>query len=349
MQAQKTSNLKDKVVVITGGTAGVGRAVAELFAQHGAKIAVLARDPERIEQTCEALRFKGASRVAGISLDMADEKSVFAAADEIERNLGLVDIWVNNATASVVSPILETPAEEFRRVMDVTYMGYVHGTLAALKTMKKRNQGKIIQVSSGLAYRAIPLQSAYCAGKHAIKAFTESLRVELRHDKIEVSVSLVHLPAVNTPQFTWTKNRTKYKFRPMPPVYEPEVAANAILWAVMHDRAELFVGGFTSFGLWINRFLPRLSDWYLSKTAYCGQLLSKPKPMNSPENLWQPVPGNFGVHGEFKKGAHKRSLQLWSSTHPVKTVILIAAGIFAYRIIQHTSFLTRPSAMSLST
>src|SRR5690349_13700018 len=232
---------KKEIVVITGASAGVGRATACEFARHGAWIGLIARGKDRLEAARREVEKLGGRAIA-ISCDVADAEAVEEAAEQVERELGPIDVWINNAMASVFSPVKEMEAEEYRRVTEVTYLGTVHGTLAALKRMLPRNRGTILQVGSALAYRSIPLQSAYCAAKHAIVGFTDSLRCELIHDESKVSLTVAHLPAMNTPQFNWTKSRMPRKAQPVPPIYQPEVAADAILWAATHNRRELFVG-----------------------------------------------------------------------------------------------------------
>jgi NAD(P)-dependent dehydrogenase (short-subunit alcohol dehydrogenase family) len=250
-----------------------------------------------------------------VPADVADPVQVEAAAAAVEQTFGPIDIWINNAMVSVLSPIKEMTSEEFRRVTDVTYLGYVHGTLAALRRMLPRDEGVIVQVGSALAYRSIPLQSAYCAAKHAVKGFTDSLRSELIHDGSKVRVTMVQLPALNTPQFEWIKTRMPRHPQPVPPIYQPEVAAEAIVWAAHHHRRELNVGLSTSIVLLGNKIAPGFGDWYLAKTGYDSQQTDEPVDPWRPTNLWEPVRGDHGAHGQFDHRAHAASPQLWATTH----------------------------------
>lgn len=284
---------KQEVVVITGASAGVGRATVRLFAQRGAAIGLLARGEERLEETRQEVEAAG-GRALVLPTDVADPEQVEAAAEAVERELGPIDIWINNAMTSVFSPFKEMPPAEFMRVTDVTYLGTVYGTMAALRRMLPRDQGVIIQVGSALAYRGIPLQSAYCGAKHAIQGMTESLRSELIHDQSKVRLTMVHLPAVNTPQFGWVKSRLPNKAQPVPPIYQPEVAAEAVYWAAYHDRREITVGLQNVIILWGNKFFPGLGDWYLARTGYDSQQTDEPRDPDRPHNLWRPAPGRQG-------------------------------------------------------
>jgi NAD(P)-dependent dehydrogenase (short-subunit alcohol dehydrogenase family) len=298
------------VVVVTGGTAGVGRATARAFAARGAAVAVLARDPARLEETRAELSGRGA-RALALSADVAVPAQVEAAVERIENELGPIDVWVNNAMATVFSPVLDIPPEEFERAVRVTFFGTVYGTLAALRRMRGRNRGTIIQVGSALSYRAIPLQAPYCAAKHAVKGFTDSLRSELLHDKVDVHLTMVQLPALNTPQFSWCRSHVERHPRPVGRIFQPEVAAEAIVWAASHRRRELFVGWPTVEAITGQKFIAKLLDRYLAKTAVEGQFLDEPLPGGRPGNLFTPVPGPFGAHGRFDTKARRRSLQLW--------------------------------------
>jgi short-subunit dehydrogenase len=240
---------------------------------------------------------------------------VAAAAARVEERLGPIDVWVNNAMVSVFSPVRRMRAEEYRRVTEVTYLGTVYGTLAALERMLPRDRGVIIQIGSGLAYRAIPLQSAYCAAKHAIQGFTESLRSELYHDRSRVRVTMLQLPAVNTPQFDWVKSRLPHRAQPVPPIYQPEVIADAVVWASEHARQEMYLGFSAATAIAANRLVPRLLDRYLGRTGYASQETDEPEDPDRPDNLWTPVPGEFGAHGRFDAVASGRSLQIWLSEH----------------------------------
>lgn len=304
------SNKRRQVVVVTGASAGVGRAVAQEFAKHGACIGLLARDRSALEHAKSEVEELGGQAIV-LEADVTDDEAVERAADEVEAAFGPIDIWVNNAMASMISPVSQMTAAEYRRVTEVTYLGYMHGTLAALRRMTPRNQGAIVQVGSALAYRSIPLQSAYCAAKHAIKGFTESLRCELLHDKSNIRLTMVHLPAVNTPQFEWIRSRMPNQPQPVPPIYQPEVIARAIYWASQHDRRQWLVGITTVGAVWANKFFPGLIDQYLAKSGYKSQQTDEPVSPDRPDNLMQPVLKDYGAHGRFDQGAIGFSLQAW--------------------------------------
>jgi len=301
-------------VVITGGTAGIGRATAALFAEKGANVAVLARGEDRLLSTEVELRGKGV-RALGIKCDVADFSAVESAADQVERELGPIDIWINNAMVSVFAPMHEIAPEEFKRVTEVTYLGQVYGTQAALKRMKPRNSGSIVLVGSALAYRGIPLQSAYCAAKHAVQGFYDSVRVELMREKSKVRITMVQLPGVNTPQFSWVKTTLKRHPRPLGTAYQPELAAEAIYWAALHDRRELVVASPAATAIYSDKLVPKLDDWALSKIGFDGQQTDQPIPPDRPNNLWEPVPGQFGSHGIFDDEARTFSKQFLLTTH----------------------------------
>lgn len=316
-----------EVVVITGASAGVGRATAQAFAKRGARIGLIARGTERLESARRDVEALGGTALV-LPADVADADAIEEAADRVERELGPIDVWVNNAMASVFSPIKELTAEEVRRVTEVTYLGYVHGTLAALRRMLPRDRGTIVQVGSALAYRSIPLQAAYCAAKHAANGFTESLRCELIHDGSRVRVTEVQMPALNTPQFGWVKSRLPRKAQPVPPIFQPEVAAEAVYWAAHHRRRELLVGWSTVQAVWGNKVAPGLIDWYLAKTGYDGQQYDGPEDPDRPHNLWEPAPGNQGAHGDFDARVSDRCFQLWATTHR-SWLALAGAGMVA--------------------
>lgn len=316
-------NLKDKVVVITGASAGVGRATARLFAQHGAHLGLLARGVDGLEAARKEVEAIG-SRALALSVDVANAEAVESAAGQVETQLGPIDIWINNAMASVFSPIKEMTSEEFKRVTDVTYLGYVYGTLSALRRMMPRDKGVIVHVGSALAYRGIPLQSAYCAAKHAVQGFTESLRSELIHDGSRVRVTMVHLPAINTPQFSWVKTRLPRKPQPVPPIFQPEVAAEAILFAATHERRELWLGFPTVKTIIGNRLAPGYVDRYLADNLYEAQQYDGFVDPDRQHNLWEPVPGDHGAHGDFDERATDFSSQFWLTKH---TRSLSAAGL----------------------
>ncbi|MGQ0811908.1 MAG: SDR family oxidoreductase [Nitrospiraceae bacterium] len=308
------SGQHQNVVVITGASAGVGRATVRAFARQGASIGLLARGRDGLEAARQEVEDHG-GRALALPTDVSDSDQVEAAAEAVERELGPIDIWVNNAMVSVLSPVKETTPAEYRRVTDVTYLGYVYGTLAALRRMAPRDRGVIVQVGSALAYRAIPLQSAYCGAKHAVQGFTESLRSELIHDGSHVRVTTVHLPAVNTPQFSWIKSRMPRHPQPVPPIYQPEVIADAIVWAAAHHRRELSVGLPTVKAIIGDKFIPGLLDHYLAGMGYDSQQTAVPIDPNRPHNLYDPVAGDHGAHGGFDEGARSSSMQLWLNIH----------------------------------
>jgi len=314
-------NHMSEVVVITGASAGVGRATARRFAKHGARVGLLARGLDGLEAARREVEKLGGKALA-LSVDVADAAQVEAAAAQVEEELGEIDIWINNATTSVFSSVKEMMPVEFRRVTEVTYLGYVYGTLAALKRMLPRDRGIIVQVGSALAYRGIPLQSAYCAAKHAVQGFCDSLRCELLHDKSGVRLTMVQLPALNTPQFDWVKSRLPRKAQPVPPIFQPEVAAEAIYFAAHNPRREFYVGAPSVAVIIANRFVPGLLDRYLARTGYDSQQYDGPEDPNRPDNLWQPAPGDHGAHGAFDPRARSWSPQLWTSEH--RTVLALA-------------------------
>ncbi|HEX5939031.1 MAG TPA: SDR family oxidoreductase [Dehalococcoidia bacterium] len=319
-----TRDFRDKVVVITGSSAGIGRATAIEFARQGAKLALLARGSQRLQPARDEVERAGGTAIS-IETDVADSEQVEAAAERAESELGPIDVWINNAMASVLSPITQTTPAEVARVTEVTYLGAVYGTLAALKRMIPRNRGAIIQVGSALAYRSIPLQAPYCAAKHALQGFTESLYSELIHDGSDVHVTMVQLPAVNTPQFEWVRSRLAKKAQPVPPIFQPEVAARAIVWSAAHRRRELVVGWPAIQAIEANKIAPGLIDRFLARNGYESQQTQEPEDPNRPDNLWQPAPGDWGSHGRFDAQAKSFSWALWAETHRP----LIAAGIAA--------------------
>jgi NAD(P)-dependent dehydrogenase (short-subunit alcohol dehydrogenase family) len=305
---------RPEVVVVTGASAGVGRATVRAFAEEGAHIGLLARGPDGLQAAAREVEQKGGKALV-VPTDVADPDQVETAAAAVEEKLGPIDIWVNNAMTSVFAPAWEIRPEEFRRVTEVNYLGFVYGTLAALRRMRPRDRGSIVQVGSALAYRGIPLQSAYCGSKHAIQGFTDSLRCELLHEGSGVKVTMVQMPALNTPQFTWVKSRLPRRAQPVPPIYQPEVAARAIVWASRHDRRELNVGASTSLVILGNKVMPGLGDEYLAHTGYDSQMTDEAADPDRPANLWEPVPGDRGAHGPFDAEASDHSLQLWINTH----------------------------------
>lgn len=312
------------VVVITGASAGVGRAAARAFAARGASIGLIARGVERLEATAREVERRG-GRALVLPLDVADAQRVEDAARRVERDLGPLDVWVNNAMTTVFGRVKDTTAQEYRRVTEVAYLGYVHGTLSALRRMLPRDRGAIVQVGSALAFRAIPLQSAYCAAKHAIVGFTESLRTELMHDGSGVKVTMVHLPGMNTPQFDWSRSKMPRKARPVAPVFEPEVAADAIVWAAQHPwRRDVKVGWPTMRAIYGNRLAPGAADRVLAHVGYEGQQRAEREDPQRPNNLWEPVPGDFGAHGSFDDEAADSSPLTWASMH--RGALAAAAG-----------------------
>nr|WKN36597.1 SDR family oxidoreductase [Tunicatimonas sp. TK19036] len=307
-------NIAQPVVVITGASAGVGRAAAREFAKNGYQVALLARSEAGLEGARQDVEALGGKALA-IPVDVSDQKKVEAAAQQIEDELGLIDVWVNNAMQSVFSPFDQMTPEEFKYVVEVTFMGQVYGTMAALKRMKPRNRGTIIMVGSALAFRGIPLQSAYCASKHAVKGFFDSVRSELVHDNSDVQLTMVHLSAINTTQFNWVKSRLPKKGKPMGKVYQPEVAARAIYSAANQNRRTIFVGSGpfqTALG---NTFIPGMLDRLLAKTGYSGQQTDQPEDPDRPDNLWEPINEDRGAHGSFDDKASEESLELQVSTN----------------------------------
>ncbi len=325
-----SKSLKDRVIVVTGASAGVGRAAARAFGRKRARIALLARGTEGLEAARREVEELGGQALI-CQTDMAVPEQVEAAADRIEQELGPIDIWVNNAMTSVFSPAHEMTPEEFKRVTDVTYLGYVWGTLAAVRRMRPRNRGVIIQVGSALAYRGIPLQSAYCGAKHAIQGFNDSLRTELLHDGCDIELCMVQMPALNTPQFSWVKSRLPHKAQPVPPIFQPEVAADAIVFLAQHPRRELYVGMPTVQAVVGNKFAAGLLDRYLAKTGYKSQQTDEPEDPNRPNNLFEPIHGDHGAHGTFDHRARNFSVELWMAKRRRALCLLtaVAAGVTA--------------------
>jgi NAD(P)-dependent dehydrogenase (short-subunit alcohol dehydrogenase family) len=308
-----------QTVVVTGASGGVGRAVARRFAARGATVALLARGEKGLEAAARDVEVRG-GRAVVLPTDVADADAVQAAADQVENNVGPIDVWVNVAFTSVFAPFDQIKPEEFRRVTEVSYLGYVYGTMAALGHMKSRDRGAIVQVGSALAYRGIPLQSAYCGAKHAIQGFNEALRCELLHDKSGVQVTMVQLPAVNTPQFSWVLSRLPRHAQPVAPIYQPELAARAVVFAADHpNRREYWVASSTMGTLAANAVAPGLLDRYLARTGFKGQQTPQRRDPDAPVNLWKPVDGpegdDYGAHGEFDEQSHGRDPQVWASQH----------------------------------
>jgi NAD(P)-dependent dehydrogenase (short-subunit alcohol dehydrogenase family) len=314
---------KNKIIVITGATGGVGRAAAHLFAKDGARIALLARGQQQLENTKKEVEALGGTALC-IPTDVADAAQVEAAAETTESTLGPIDVWVNNAMASVFAPITDIHPDEFRRVTEVTYLGQVYGTMAALKRMKPRDQGSIVLVGSALAYRGIPLQSAYCGAKHAIEGFYDSLRCELKHDGSNIKTCMVQLPAMNTTQFGWVLSRLPNKPKPMGKIYQPEVAARAIRFAAAHNRRSIWVGASTYEAIIGNKLSPSYADGVLARKGYDGQQTDQPETPDRENNVWQPVGEDRGTYGGFSRTATNRSLTLWAQIH---RNTLLAAGV----------------------
>lgn len=302
-----------ETVVVTGASAGLGRAIAQRFAREGAQIALIARGVAGLEGAKREVDQLG-GRGLILPTDVADAEAIEAAAAEVERTFGPIDVWVNNAMCSVFSPVKEMKPEEYKRVTEVTYLGFVYGSLAALKRMLPRDRGVIVQVGSALAYRGIPLQSAYCAAKHAIQGFCDSLRCELLHDGSKVRVVMVQMPAMNTPQFDWVKSRLPHRAQPVPPIFQPELAADAVFYAAHSNRREVYVGGPTVEAIVGNKIAPAFADHYLARTCFDAQQTNEPENVNRPNNLWEPVDKerDHGAHGRFDSRSRTFSLQLWA-------------------------------------
>ena len=318
------------VVVVTGASGGVGRAVARAFAARGDAVALIARGEVGLAAAADDVRAAGA-RALELSVDVADAVAVDAAADRVEAALGPIDVWVNVAFTSVFARFTDISADEFRRVTEVSYLGYVYGTRAALRSMLPRDRGAIVQVGSTLAYRGIPLQTAYCGAKHAIQGFHESLRCELLHDRSGVATTMVQLPAVNTPQFDWVLNKLGHRAQPVPPIYQPEVVARTVLYAADHPRRrEYWCGETTAATIIVNAVAPGLLDRYLARTGFASQQTPEQNPADAPENLWHAVDGpggvDHGAHGRFDDQSHAHSPQAWLSRHHGVTALALATA-----------------------
>jgi short-subunit dehydrogenase len=323
---------KAQVVVITGAGAGVGRATVRKFASTGAHIGLVGRNLTRLEQAAKEVRNFGGKAVVCIA-DSANATQIEAAAAAVETALGGIDIWVNNAIATIYSPFSEISPDDYKRATEVTYLGAVYGTMAALKRMKARNCGVIVQVGSALAYRAIPLQAPYCGAKFAIRGFTDALRTELLHERSRVHVTMVQMPGLNTPQFDWGKNHMPMQPQPMPPIFEPETAAKAIFWAAHHKRREVYVCLSSLKAIWANKFIPGLLDRYLARVGYSGQQDNQPADPSRPDNLWQSVDGDIAAHGRFDNRARPGGIQLWATLYRGPIFMGIIGAVFLICIL----------------
>jgi NADP-dependent 3-hydroxy acid dehydrogenase YdfG len=322
--------INEQVVVVTGASSGIGRACVSAFAKKGARLGLIARNQEALNNAgAEVRRYGGEAIIC--PLDVTDPEAVERAAGAVEERFGRIDTWVNNAMVTVFSPVMQMTPEEYRRVTEVTYLGYVYGTQAALRRMIPRDEGTIIQIGSALAYRSIPLQSAYCAAKFAIRGFTDSLRTELIHDGSNVQLTMLQLPAVNTPQFVVQRNKLKYQAQPVPPIYTPEMIADAVVYAAQHPRREMLIGGSTVKAVIGQKLIPGLLDYYLAKTGYSAQQTDQPNDPNRPGNLFHPLPGDPGAHGPFTDRSIGRSIQLWTSMH--RRAVGAAASVAAIAVL----------------
>lgn len=329
MKNSDVEKVRRRVVVVTGASAGLGRSIVQEFAKKGADVALLARGVEGLEAAKREVEEAG-GRALVFPIDVADAGAVENAAAETEQKLGPIDVWVNNAMNSVFSPVKEMTAEEYKRVTEVTYLGQVYGALSALKRMLPRDRGSIIFVGSALAYRGIPLQSAYCGAKHATEGFYDSLRTELMHDRSNVKISMVQLPAMNTTQFKFVKTRLPNKPRPMGTIYQPEIAAEVIEYASRHPRREFYVGWPTVKAIVGNKIAPWYADWVLARNGFDGQMTDEPEDPNRTHNLWDPLPGDHGAHGRFDDKARNFSAVSWASMHKgaiAASLVLVAGAV----------------------
>ncbi len=334
-------------VVVTGASAGVGRSVALEFARQGANVALLARGKERLESAAQEARELGVKAVP-IVVDVADATAIDAAAEQVEFELGPIDVWVNDAMVTIFAPVHAIEPEEFRRVTEVTYLGQVHGTLAALKRMRRRNRGTIIQIGSALSYRAIPLQSAYCAAKFAVRGFTDSLRSELQHEGSRIRLTMVQLPAVNTPQFDWARNRMEKKAQPLPPIFQPEAIAREVVRAARLTPRELWIGRSALKAIIGTLLAPLLGDKILATEGYAGQLGSEQRDESRPDNLFQPAPGDPGAHGRFddKSDPSVHGFDpLWLRATAIASLLGVIAGAFIIGRTTGNSPVRRPSQL----
>jgi len=320
---------KKRVIVVTGASAGVGRAVVREFAKEGASIGLLARGEDRLESAKKEVERAG-GKALSLPTDVADASQVERAASRVEEELGPIDVWVNDAMTTIFARFDEITPEEFKRATEVTYLGCVYGTMSALRRMKKRDRGTIVQIGSALAFRLIPLQSPYCGAKHAIVGFTDSIRSELIHDHVNVHLTTVHLPAMNTPQFSWGRTRLPRHPQPVPPIYEPEVAARAIVWASSHKRRDLWVGWPTYEAIIGQRIAPGFADKYLARHAFKGQQTSEPVSSDRPDNLFEPVKGDqYAADGIFSDRAQDWALTNKLNLNPLGAGLIVSIGLAA--------------------
>lgn len=331
-----------ETVVVTGASAGLGRSIVREFSKRSARIGLIARGQAGLNAAKREVEAAGGQAIV-LPVDVSDAYAVQEAAKKVAERFGPIDVWVNNAMVSVFSPVKEMLPSEYKRVTEVTYLGVVYGTLAALESMLPRDSGSIVQVGSALAYRSIPLQSAYCAAKHAIVGFTDSLRCELIHDDSNIHLSVVHMPALNTTQFGWVKSRLENEAQPVPPIFQPEVGARAVYWAAHHNRREIFVGAPTVKAIEGNKIAPGWLDEYLGRTGYAAQQTDTPMESNRRDNLWKPVDSvrDYGAHGNFDSRSHQRSYQLAADlnrkwlTVGIGALAAIAAGFLSSRLIDN--------------
>ncbi|WP_338863617.1 SDR family oxidoreductase [Myxococcus stipitatus] len=315
-----------EVVVVTGASAGVGRAIVREFARQGARVGLISREEGRLQDAAWEVSALGGEALV-LPCDVSDSHAVEQAAAKVAQRWGHIDVWVNCAMVTVFAPVMETTASEYRRVMDVTFLGFVHGTQSALRRMRPRGRGTVVQVGSALAFRGIPLQSAYCSAKHALIGFTESLRCELRHDKSPLHITTVDLPGMNTPQFDWSRSKMPRQAQPVPPIYQPEVAARAVVWAAHHQRRSIWVGIPTVKTIIGNRLVPGWLDRYLARVGYTKQMSDEPRDTHRPDNLLTPVPGDPGAHGRFDARARRHSVQLWANLHRAWLAAAAVVGV----------------------
>jgi short-subunit dehydrogenase len=328
---------ESRIVVVTGASAGVGRATVREFAKEGAHVGLIARDTEGLHAAAREVNELGGKALA-VPADVADADQVESAAARIENELGPIAVWVNNAMTTVFSRFVDVTPAEFKRATEVTYLGAVYGTMSALRRMLPRDSGKIIQVGSALAYRSIPLQAAYCGAKHAIAGFTDSLRTELIHDRKNIHLTMVQLPAMNTPQFSWCRSKMPHQPQPVPPIFQPEVAAERIVWASHRNRREVFVGPPTLIAIEANKIAPGIADRYLGRTGFDSQQTDEAPPTPRPDNLFEPVPGDFGARGIFDREAREEASTKWLAEHKGAALAGAAAfGLLAFAFTKRIS------------